>query len=106
MVSHEFFIGDHVHYDIPRGPFRSSHDWLSVVLGIILRHQTAILENTDDEDDREDAEEVLPIARKLLSLTPKVFPPTLDEPEPTGLYHHDLHLSNILVTTKVKSRPS
>ncbi|KAK4150334.1 kinase-like protein [Chaetomidium leptoderma] len=97
LVSYEFFMGDHVHYDIPRGPFRSSHDWLSVVLHIILRHQTAILEKTDDEDDKEDAEEILPVARKLLSLVPKVFPPTLDESETMGLYHHDLHLNNILV---------
>lgn len=37
------------------------------------------------------------MARKLLSLIPKVFTPTLGEPETTGLYHHDLHLNNILV---------
>ncbi|KAF2255934.1 kinase-like protein [Trematosphaeria pertusa] len=97
LVSHEFFMGDHLHYDIPRGPFRSSHDWLSAELNIILLHQTAVLEKTEDEDDKEDAEEVLFVARKLLSLVPKVFPSTLDESETTGLYHHDLHLNNILV---------
>lgn len=97
LVSHEFFMGDHLYYDIPRGPFRSSHDWLSAELNIILLHQTAVLEKTEDEDDKGDAEEVLFVARKLLSLIPKFFPPTLDEPEATGLYHHDLHLNNILV---------
>jgi hypothetical protein len=66
-------------------------------LNIVLLHQTAVLEKTEDEDDKEDAEEVLFVARKLLSLVPKVFPPTLDESETTGLYHHDLHLNNILV---------
>ena len=97
LVSHEFFMGDHLHYDVPRGPFRSSHDWLSAVLNIILLHQTKVLENTEDEDDREDAEEVLSVARRLVSLLPNVFPLTSDEPETTGLYHHDLHLNNILV---------
>ncbi|KAI5856690.1 phosphotransferase enzyme family-domain-containing protein [Durotheca rogersii] len=78
------------------GPFRSSHDWLSAELNIILLHQTAVLGKTEGEDDREDAEEVLFVARKLLSLIPKVFLPTSDESERTGLYHHDLHLNNIL----------
>lgn len=77
LVLPEFFMGDHLYYDVPRGPFRSSHDWLSAQLNIILLHQTAVLEETEDEDDKEDAEEVLSVARKLLSLLPKVFPHSL-----------------------------
>ncbi|KAK3994330.1 phosphotransferase enzyme family-domain-containing protein [Cladorrhinum sp. PSN332] len=107
FVSHEFFMGDHVNYEVEPGPFRSSHDWLSVELDIIIKHQTAVLgkmeeEEDTDEDDREDAEEIISVARKLLSLVPKVFPPTLslDDPEITGLYHHDLHLNNILVNER------
>ncbi|KAK4173420.1 phosphotransferase enzyme family-domain-containing protein [Triangularia setosa] len=86
FVSHEFFMGDHLHYDIPRGPFRSSHDWLSAELNIILLAQKTRRRRG-----------ILPVARKLLPLVPKMFPPALDEPETTGLYHHDLHLDNILV---------
>jgi len=97
LVAHQFFMGDHLFYDIPRGPFRSSHDWLSAELNTIILHQKKVLEETEDEDDREDAETILPVAEKLLSLLPKVFPPTLDETEISGLYHHDLHLNNILV---------
>ena len=96
MVSHEFFMGDRVNYDIPRGPFRSTHEWLSAELNIVLLQHTAIIETTDDEDDKEDAEEVLSAARKLLSLLPEVFPPTQKE-EMTALYHGDLHLNKILV---------
>ncbi|KAK0620853.1 phosphotransferase enzyme family-domain-containing protein [Immersiella caudata] len=98
LVSPEFFIGDHVRYDISRGPFRSAHDWLSTVLKIILQHQTAILKTSEDEDNIEDAENVSAVAQKLLALVPKVFPSTLEEPEATALYHHDLHLNNILVS--------
>lgn len=99
LVSPEFFMGDHLDYGIPRGPFRSSYDWLSAQLGIVLQHQTAVLETSEDEDGREDAEDILSAARKLLALIPKVFPTTVEEPEPetTALYHHDLHLNNILV---------
>ncbi|KAK3361643.1 hypothetical protein B0T24DRAFT_724799 [Lasiosphaeria ovina] len=70
---------------------------LNVELDIILRHQTAVLENSEDEDDREDAKNVLSVAWKLLALVPKFFPPALEEPETTAPYHHDLHLKNILM---------
>jgi hypothetical protein len=97
MISHEFFEGDHLTYDIPRGPFLSTHDWLSAVLAIIIRHQNLVLEKSKDEDDIENAEEILPIAQSLLAYLPKVFPPDLNRPEPSALHHHDLHLDNILV---------
>ncbi|SPO05368.1 uncharacterized protein DNG_08055 [Cephalotrichum gorgonifer] len=101
LVFHEFFRGDHLHYGLPCGPFHSSHDWRSSELNIILLHQTADLKKTEDEDEKEDAEEILIAARKLLALLPKVFPlETSDEPERTGLYHHDLHLNKILVNDK------
>ena len=107
LTSHEFFMGDHLHYDIPRGPFRSTYDWQCAILNIIILHQTAVLqktdpENSDDEDDREDAEEIISVARKLLSLLPKIFPPPSDQdqPDPTAPYHHDLHLNNILVNAE------
>ncbi|CAI4218699.1 unnamed protein product [Parascedosporium putredinis] len=82
LVSHGFFMGDHVQYDIPRGPFRSSHDWLSAELNIILLHHTAVLKRH---------------RTKMTKRTPRSLPPILDERETTGLYHHDLHLNNILV---------
>lgn len=97
MVSYEFFMGDHIYYDVQRGPFRSSYDWLSAVLKIVVLHQTEVLRHAEDEDDKEEAEEISPVAEKLLLLLPDVFPPTLDQPERTGLRHHDLHLHNILV---------
>ncbi|KAJ7217078.1 phosphotransferase enzyme family-domain-containing protein [Mycena pura] len=96
VVSHEFFMGDHVHYDVPRGPFSSSHAWLSSVLQIVIQAQTAAAEKAEDEDDKEDALDILSAARKLLSLLPKIFPPFADA-EPTALWHDDLNLNNILV---------
>ncbi|KAH7175948.1 hypothetical protein EDB81DRAFT_896735 [Dactylonectria macrodidyma] len=97
LVSHEFFMGDHLGYDSPRGPFRSSCDWLSAILTIIIRHQTLVLEKSEDEDDTEDAEDILPVAQTLLALLPKIFPPDLTRLESSALHHHDLNLNNILV---------
>ncbi|CAI6339207.1 unnamed protein product [Periconia digitata] len=95
LVSHGFFMGDRLHYNIPRGPFYSSHDWMSAQLNIVLLEQTAKLEKAEDEDDQEDAEDCLSTVRKLLDLLPTVFPP--GGGEPASLYHNDLHLNNIFI---------
>ncbi|KAJ4856178.1 phosphotransferase enzyme family domain-containing protein [Trichoderma breve] len=97
LMSPEFFMGDHLEYDIPRGAFRSSSDWLNAILAIIIRHQNLVLEKSEDEDDIEDAEDILPVAQTLLTLLPKVFPQDLTTSESSALQHHDLNLNNILV---------
>jgi hypothetical protein len=76
IVSHIFFMGDHFNYDIARGPFRSSHDWLSAYLSIVHHEQAAVLADKEaDEDDREDAQDCLRLATKLTKLLPNIFPP-------------------------------
>ncbi|KAL7913769.1 phosphotransferase enzyme family domain-containing protein [Trichoderma velutinum] len=54
-------------------------------------------ENSEDEDDIEDAEDILPVAQSLLALLPKIFPSDLTSPESSALHHHDLNLNNILL---------
>lgn len=100
LVSHSFFMGDHLHYDVPRGPFDSSYDWLSSELKIIILEKETIIEKTEDEDDKEDAEEILTSARKLLALLPTIFPPTQSGTERTVICHDDLNLWNILVDSQ------
>lgn len=102
MVSHDFFMGDHLHYDVPRGPFRSTHDWLRSALSLIVIDSTKVIEKAADEDDREDAENQLRSAEKLLGLLPKVFPAEQNSPEMTAIYHDDLNLNNILVDDQGK----
>ncbi|KAH8747236.1 kinase-like domain-containing protein [Diaporthe sp. PMI_573] len=99
IVSHEFFMGNRIKYDVPRGPFRSSLDWLTSEIRLIMLEQTEALDKAEDDDDREDAEEILNVARKLLSVFPKVFPNDDDQEDEiaTALYHDDLSLHNILV---------
>lgn len=97
MVSHDFFMGNHIHYDVPRGPFRSSHDWLRSALNLIVIDSKNLIEKAEDEDDRKDAEDQLRSVEKLLGLLPKVIPAEQDSPEVTAIYHDDLNLDNILV---------
>ncbi|KAI1132013.1 phosphotransferase enzyme family-domain-containing protein [Nemania abortiva] len=98
LVTHEFFLGKRLSYDVPRGPFRSSYAWLEAQLKIIVLEQLAAIKKAEDEDDKEDAEEILLLARRLLSLLPKVFQISGEEDEePTILWHDDLNLRNILV---------
>ncbi|KAK4108555.1 kinase-like protein [Canariomyces notabilis] len=97
IVSRTFFMGNNFNYEIARGPFRSSHDWLSAYLSIIRQEQTEVLAEEQDPDDREDAEDIMRVAAKLTKLLPKIFPSLQDPAEQTVLWHDDLSLQNILV---------
>ena len=97
LVSLIFFWGDHLTHDVPRGPFKSSYDWLHTRLQFILTDQERILKTSDDEDEIEDAEFAKDLAEKLLQVLPTVFPPDSAEAEPSVLFHDDLSMQNILV---------
>ncbi|KAK3391237.1 phosphotransferase enzyme family-domain-containing protein [Podospora didyma] len=98
IVSPVFFSGSHYHYTVQRGPFKSSHDWLRAYLNIIIKeHTTVLASNSGTDDDREYAEGVLRVARKLLRLLHKIFPAFVHPPERTVLWHDNLSLRNILV---------
>ncbi|KAK4221287.1 kinase-like domain-containing protein [Podospora fimiseda] len=102
FVSPRFFMGDCIGYDVERGPFWCSRDWLSAELRVIILQQMGVLRKTEDEDEREDAEEILGVAKKLLGLVDRIFDGMEEEEESkvTASYHHDLHLNNILVDEK------
>lgn len=92
-----FFMGPHFDYDIPRGPFRSSHDWLETYISIIATEKTKEIAEAEDEEDRKDAEHNLRVAQMLTDLLPKIFPRIQSPPERTVLWHNDLSLHNIMV---------
>ncbi|KAL2129125.1 hypothetical protein VTI74DRAFT_8187 [Chaetomium olivicolor] len=97
MVYRIFFWGDNFNYDVPRGPFRSSHDWLSACLDLVNQKQTDILDKEEDEDILEEAQDCLRVATRLKALLPKIFPPLQNPTEPTVIWHDGLSLSNILI---------
>jgi Ser/Thr protein kinase RdoA (MazF antagonist) len=92
-----FFEGDHYDLDIPHGPFRSTHGWLSSYFRIVVKDHTAAKDEAEDSEDEEDAEFALTVTGRLISLLPKVFPAIQNPPERTAIWHHDLSLTNILV---------
>ena len=96
MVSLIFFWGDHLTHDVSRGPFRSSHDWLKARLQLVLIDQQRILDSTCDEDEIEDAEAALDLAKRLLEILPTIFLPSAGG-EPTMLFHDDQSMQNIMV---------
>ena len=98
IVSYPFVEGNCYDYDIPRGPFRSSHDWLYSRLEIIRRQKLEDMEAAEDEDDREVAEAALEATQHLKSVLPKIFPPLQGyEAERTAVWHHDISQMNIMV---------
>lgn len=97
IVSIEFFMGEHIKYNVARGPFRSSHDWLKSCLEIISLEQEETMTTAEDKDDKERAEVILRVAKRLLGLLPRIFPSIQQPQERTALWHEDLGLQNILV---------
>jgi hypothetical protein len=100
IVSRMFFWGTHFDYDIARGPFRSSHDWLQSFISIIIQDQAREINEAEDEEDKEDAEYNMQVAQMLADLLPKIFPSIQNPPERTVIWHDDLSLQNIMVDDK------
>lgn len=102
VISNMFFWGSHFDYDIARGPFRSSHDWLAAYLGFLVQDQIEALGEAEDEEDEEEANFALALTRRLINLLSKIFPSPESLPERTVIWHDDLSLSNILVDDEGK----
>lgn len=97
MVSRFFFRGSHFDYDVARGPFRSTYNWLASYLEIIIKDQTTAKAEAEDEEEKEDAAFALALAATLAGLLPKIFLPIESHPEQSVILHDDLSLSNILI---------
>lgn len=95
IVSMQFFWGDHISQAVPRGPFKSSQDWIAARLSFDEADGEKVLQHSRDEDDREDAESTLRIIKGLRNYLPEVFP--AKGIERTMFCHDDLSQHNILV---------
>lgn len=95
MVAMTFFWGDRGLRDVARGPFSNSREWLSVRLNLVLEEQSRILVESEDDDEKEDAEVSKSLAERLLKILPDVFP--ADQTEKSIIFHDDLSMWNLLV---------
>ncbi|KAH8923294.1 hypothetical protein BT69DRAFT_1242283 [Atractiella rhizophila] len=104
IVSMIFFWHDHLQYPIPRGPFRSSHDWLDTCLSIHHLDAQNIIETCKDDDEVEFARETQKRLVRLRTLLPLLFPPPSNgSSEETALFHADLSWHNLLVSPTLKA---
>lgn len=98
IVERHFFWDGHDEYDVPRGPFRSGHDWLKAHLHIIhMEHVNNLTVPGINEYVIEYHQGVMRVTRKLADLLPKLFPSVVALPERTYLWHDDLNSQNIFV---------
>ncbi|KAK4184238.1 phosphotransferase enzyme family-domain-containing protein [Podospora australis] len=97
IVDSVFFSGPRFTYPVPRGPFSCSHDWLRAYLNLIISEHSTALAKATSQNDKEHAEMILGLARKLLRMVHKIFPSLMHPAEQTILWHDDLSLKNILV---------
>ncbi|KAL8376333.1 hypothetical protein RB595_007428 [Gaeumannomyces hyphopodioides] len=104
IVSIQFFWGDHIQQDVPRGPFKSSGEWISAYLSLsendcrstLAKHESGD-DSTRDDDEVEDAQRTLDIITRLKSSVSDFFPYCGQDSEFSVLLHDDLSQHNILV---------
>ncbi|KAF1939528.1 hypothetical protein EJ02DRAFT_456829 [Clathrospora elynae] len=102
IVSIPFFWGNRINFDVPRGPFKHSREWLAAELQLHIIQADEPEDDTEDSDsDSEDEPDELATpeavkgrAQRLLKLLPTIFS---DEHERFVLHHGDLNSDNILV---------
>ncbi|KAF2404972.1 kinase-like protein [Trichodelitschia bisporula] len=96
IVSSIFFHDENVNLGIPRGPFKSSEEWISNHLAALLASQEIIAEKAAFVQEVEQAHKVKAVAQQAFALVSDIF--KTKKPEETSLVHRDLTLDNILVT--------
>lgn len=82
---------------VPRGPFRSSRDWIATRLSLREHECKSTLANAQDKDDLDGAQRTLDIVQRLQSILDDIFPEKASNPEPSMLHHGDLSQHNIMV---------
>lgn len=96
IVQPAFFKGDNIALDIARGPFRSTHEYLTARLQL-LEHFASKLDQ-EDEDDLEHYSDIQAVLSSLRIVVPRLFPDNSSSTaEPTILCNRDISTSNILV---------
>ena len=105
-VEFVFFWENHLEFEVARGPFSSSEEWLRASLDVQLQamdHPADVMPGPYDDSDEEEAHDASrrratwkkDLGQRLIKLLPTILP--ADEPQIFTLHHHDLHADNIFV---------
>jgi hypothetical protein len=97
LVTAIHYQGDRIMQNDARGPFNSSFEWLQARLQSVLANQQRILDTSCDEDEIEDAEFALDLAKQLSDILPTIFLPSSGAVESTVLVTSNLTMRNIII---------
>jgi aminoglycoside phosphotransferase (APT) family kinase protein len=103
IVSMCFLWHNRVHYDVYRGPFASSFDWLAARLALIITDSEAIVNEPGGPQQRKaSASKYASMAKRLQEQLPNFFPEisfytSEGGLEVTTLHHYDTSGYNVLV---------
>ena len=95
MILMKFFWDKHYTYNIARGPFDKTIDWLTTSLSIDRLDCEQIIQQSTDEDEIEEAEESLSTIDRVLRASNSIL--MKDVSDATALFHDDLSTHNILI---------
>jgi Phosphotransferase enzyme family len=100
IVSMSFLWHNRVHYEVHRGPFSSSFDWLKARLDFVIIETDDILNDpTSDPNRKASATKHSSLAKRVRQQLPNFFPEPRSKvsPEITTLHHYDMSGFNVLV---------
>ena len=99
VVSMGFFWDKRIVRDVPRGPFLTSQQWLRARLLLTQFDANAVVANSCDEGELEDAHFTLDLVSRLTDCMPRCFPSEVEDDGPLVccMHHDDLSWHDILV---------
>jgi Phosphotransferase enzyme family len=103
IVSMSFLWHKRVHYDVYRGPFANSHDWMAARLAFVITESEAIISDPAlDERQKSCARKFSSVGKRLEQQLANFFPvedscSSKFVPEVTTLHHFDMSGYNVLV---------
>lgn len=108
MVSSFFFVKRRLYIPSDRGPFSTSHQYLTAKINLqtawiksgveIAESENASDIDSDcDEELVEDAPEMLDVCQRALKLVSDFFPVTVSQNPGHSLFHHYLNFNNVII---------
>lgn len=101
LVSMAFFWKTRFLVDVPRGPFRTTREWLEARFRLQDDDVQQVVNDADaDKDDVEETEEVRELLARLREHLDRFFPNNSLGSESFALYHDDISRKNLIVDDK------
>lgn len=109
IVDRNFFWGNHLNFNVHRGPYHSTQDWLHASLSLYLEsahNPVSVIADPDNASDLGSDDEPNPHTtpsaiklriQRLIKLLPTIFPEDKGKVEEFVLHHSDLHENNIFL---------